>query len=605
MTLTVSGPFPKFSSMDSSPRHPYIHCRRGFQKRPLPMPQETVQRRLAAILAADVVGYSSLMEQDEIGTLTALKARRRDVLGPLVAHYHGRVVKVMGDGVLVEFASAVNAVQCAIELQKRMAEANDGLPKARRIVLRIGINLGDVIVEGSDLYGDGVNVAARLESLTDPGGICVSGSVYEQVKRKLDSGFDELGPQTIKNIAEPVHVYRVRPRPTSARQEHAGPEQKPLPLPAKPSIAVLPFTNMSNDPEQEHFADGLTEDLITDLSRNAGLFVIARNSTFAYKGKSVDARRISSDLGVRYLLEGSARRAAGRVRINVQLIDAIGGGHLWAERFDRGLEDVFAVQDEVTARIVEALVGRLTAPPPRNKPKNLDAYDLCVRGRALISASGGSPEAVREATVLLEEAIALDPGYAEAHRWQAFNLWVGWAHGAIPMNPNRRTSVEFAEKAVALDPNDAGNHWVLGHVLAYERRWPEAEAELATALELDPSHANAWASLGRNYGLWRSTGHRHRTHSKGASLGPASGSLVLLGAWLGAICGTPVRLCRRDPSQGSHVSDCVPTHPRGEPGSARADERGSPGGGTLHGEQPALHDLLLGRDAAIPRRGDP
>jgi TolB-like protein len=238
--------------------------------------------------------------------------------------------------------------------------------------------------------------------------------------------------------------------------------------------------------------DGLTDDLITDLSRNAGLFVIARNSTFVYKGKSVDVRRIARELGVRYLLEGSARRAAGRVRINVQLIDAIGGDHLWAERFDRSLEDIFAMQDEVTGKIVEALIGRLTAPPARNRPANLEAYDLCVRGRVLI---GRSPEAGRESRLLLQRAIALDPGYAEAHRWLALNLWAAWAHWGEPMEPSRQIAVATAEKAVTLDPNDAGCRWVLGLVLAYERRWPESDAEVAAALELDPNHADAWAVL--------------------------------------------------------------------------------------------------------------
>ncbi len=378
------------------------------------MTDDRAQRRLAAILAADVVGYSRLVELDEAGTIEALKQRRETVLQPLVAEHHGRVVKLMGDGVLLEFASAVNAVACAVEWQKRMAAANDGISEARRIVWRIGINLGDVIAEGGDLYGDGVNVAARLENSAQPGGVLVSGSVFEQVKRKLPFRFDDLGAQAMKNIAEPVHVYRVRLTPEV-------PVREALQLPAKPSIAVLPFLSMGGDPEQSSFADGLTEDLITDLSRNAGLFVIARNSAFAYKDKPADARQIAHDLGVRYLLEGSARRAAGRVRINAQLIDAVGGGHLWAERFDRSVEDVFAVQDEVTARIVEALVGQLTEPPARNRPKNMKAYDLCVHARRLDEES---PQASREAHLLLQQAIALDPEFAEAHRLLALNYWI-------------------------------------------------------------------------------------------------------------------------------------------------------------------------------------
>jgi TolB-like protein/class 3 adenylate cyclase len=450
------------------------------------MAEERVQRRLAAILSADVVGYSRLIEKDEGGTLATLKDRRKTILAPLVSRHDGRVVKVMGDGVLVEFASAVNAVTCSVELQKRMAEASKDLPEERRIVLRIGINLGDVIVDGGDLYGDGVNVAARLQSIAGPGDICVSGSVYDQVKRKLDLDFDELGPQTIKNISEPVAIYRVQ---SPGSQEHRRPPQ-PLSLPSKPSIAVLPFTNMSNDPEQETFVDGLTEDLITDLSRAAGLFVIARNSTFAYKGRTVDVRQAARDLGVRYLVEGSARRAAGRVRINAQLIDSIGGDHLWAERFDRGLEDIFAVQDEVTGKIVEALVGRLTTPPSRNRPANIEAYELCVRARGL---SLQTAEAAREANFLLERAIMLDPDYAEAHRWLAFNLWFGWAFWNGPRESNRSTATAEAQRAVTLDPNDAGNRWVLGIILGHERRWAESDAEFDATFKLDPNHADAWA----------------------------------------------------------------------------------------------------------------
>lgn len=451
------------------------------------MSEELVQRRLAAILAADVVGYSRLMAEDEVGTLATLRMLRRDVLNPLISRFAGRIVKVMGDGVLVEFASAVNAVQCASDLQKRIDEMNKDRPAKSQILLRIGINVGDVIVEGTDLYGDGVNIASRLEGLAGPGEILVSGNVYDQVKRKLAPGFDELGPQTVKNIAEPIHVYRLRQAADSRTSE---PVQ--LQLPAKPSIAILPFTNMGGAPEEEMFADGLTEDLITDLSRAANLFVIARHSSFVYKGKAVDVRQIARELGVRYVLEGSARRASGRVRINAQLIDALNGDHLWADRFDRSLEDIFKVQDEVTAKIVEALVGRLTVPAPRNRPHNLEAYDLCVSGRSLIAHS---PTSAREARVLLKRALELDPNYAEAHRWMAFNLWSTWTHWFEPEDQARRRSLEHGEKAVSLDPDDAGNRWVLGCLLAYERRWTEADAEFMAALNLDPSHADAWVML--------------------------------------------------------------------------------------------------------------
>ncbi len=449
------------------------------------MVEERAQRRLAAILAADVVGYSRLMEVDEAATLTALKTRRRDVLDPLVAKHHGRVFKVTGDGVLVEFASAVNAVQCAVDLQQGMATANGGQPEDQQIVLRIGVNLGDVMVEGGDLYGDGVNIAARLEAVADPGSILISGTAHDYVRNKVKTGFDDLGVQTLKNIAEPVRAYLVTGTPAIAMVASKAATDKP-------SIAVLPFVNMSGDPEQEYFADGLTEDLITDLSRHAGLFIIARNSTFAYKGKTMDARRIANDLGVRYLLEGSARRAAGRVRINVQLIDAIGGGHLWAERFDRSLEDVFAVQDEVTAKIVEALVGRLAMPPALSRPKSMEAYDLCVRARNLHEQS---PQAAKEGFLMLQRAVTLDPGYAEAHAFLALNHWLAWVHWGQPIDPNRSIAVATAEKAVALDPNHAGSRWILGTILAYERRWPESEAQFSAALNLDPNHADAWAEL--------------------------------------------------------------------------------------------------------------
>jgi TolB-like protein/class 3 adenylate cyclase len=449
------------------------------------MPEERARRRLAAILAADVVGFGRLMEADEAGTLAALKLRRREILNPLMARYEGRIFKVTGDGVLAEFASAVNAVRCAVELQRSFAEANRAVGQDRRIRLRIGVNVGDVVVEGSDLYGDGVNVAARLEPLAESDGICLSQSVYDQVKRKLDIRFVEIGPQSLKNIAEPVNVYRVSPL-----DEDGGPPL--LPLPDKPSIAVLPFASMSDDAGQETFVDGLTEDLITDLSRSPGLFVIARNSTFAYKGKAVDVRRIAQDLGVRYLLEGSARRAAGRVRINVQLIDALAGHHLWAERYDRNLEDIFAVQDEVTSRIVEALLGRLVGSPPRNRPKSMEAYDLCVRARVLLEQS---PQAAREARLLLQRAIELDPGYAEAHGWLALNHWIAWVHWGEAVAPHRRMSLELAERAVALDTGDAGCRWIQGMILAYEQRWPDADAAFARALDLDPSHADAWAEL--------------------------------------------------------------------------------------------------------------
>ncbi len=357
-----------------------------------------MERRLAAILAADVVGYSRLIREDEARTLTALKAHREELIEPKLAQYHGRIVKLMGDGLLTEFPSAVEAVQCAVEIQHLIGESNADVPEDKRVIYRIGINIGDIVVEGDDIYGDGVNVAARLEGLADPGGICVARNAYNQVKDKLDLTFEHLGEKEVKNIAEPVTIYRVVPddlaaalvtpvvrMPTVRRQARrpaiaaglllsllgvvglilwqpwapdvvpALPGRTASPLPDKPSIAVLPFANMSDDPQQEYFADGMTDDLITDLSKISGLFVIARNSTFSYKGKQVKVRQVAEELGVRYVLEGSVRRAGDEVRINVQLIDATTGGHVWAERYDRQLDNIFAVQYEIMESVVLAL----------------------------------------------------------------------------------------------------------------------------------------------------------------------------------------------------------------------------------------------------------
>ena len=347
-----------------------------------------------------------------------------------------------------------------------------------------------------------------------------------------------------------VTVPRVGYRFAGAVEQLDGAKRKPLPLPGKPSIAVLPFVNISNDPEQGTFADGLTEDLITDLSRNSGLFVIARNSTFAYKGRTMDVRAIAEELGVRYLLEGSARRAAGRVRINAQLVDAVSGEHLWAERFDRGLEDIFAVQDEVTARIVEALLGRLSAPPPRNRPKNLEAYDLCVRARRLMD---DTPQTAKEAHLMLTRAVSLDPDYAEAYRWLAMNHWMGWVHSGGPTEANRKAALELARKAVAIDPNDAGCRWILAYLLAYERSFAEADQEFAKAIELDPNEADAWAALSDIAVLAGRVGEGLEHIQKAFRLNPFPPSWYYL-ALAGAICGRRIRSRGRDTQQRRDLS---------------------------------------------------
>jgi TolB-like protein/Tfp pilus assembly protein PilF len=447
------------------------------------------QRRLAAILAADVAGYSRLMAGDETGTLAQLKRLRAEVIDPRISEFQGRIVGSAGDSLLVEFPSAVNAVEYAVQVQESLARQNSTLPEDRRMAFRIGVNVGDVIAEGDTIYGDGVNIAARLEKLAEPGGICIGSSVYDQVKGKLPYRYESIGAQRVHNIPEPIHAYKVQSRsPTVARL----PTVPPL---DKPSIAVLPFANMSSDPEQEYFVDGLADDLITDLSKIPGFLVIARNSTFAYKGRAVDIRSIAKDLGVRYVIEGSVRRSSTRLRINAQLIDATNNSHLWADRFDRDLADVFLLQDEIVGKIVNALTGALPSPviPSRRKATNLESYDLFVRGRALVLQS---PESNRTARPLLEKAIELDPEFADAHAWLAMSHAFAWAYGGQAKEPHHSLALAAAQRAVALDPENADAHTILGDLLMYEGDLDKSETELAIALRINPNHANAWAFLG-------------------------------------------------------------------------------------------------------------
>jgi len=384
------------------------------------MADERVQRRLAAIVAADVVGYSGLMEHDEAGTLARLKSLRAEVFDPTTTRFGGRVFKNTGDGALSEFASAVDAVQSAVEVQRALAARNADLPADARIILRIGISLGDVIVDGDDLYGNGVNIAARMEGLAEPGAICVSGNVHEHVCNTLDVTFEDLGEQVVKNIDRPVRSYRVHLE--SAAELVATTE--PLPLPEKPSIAVLPFQNMSGDAEQEFLADGVAEDIITALSRLRWLFVIARNSTFAYKGASSDVRDVARDLGVRYVLEGSVRRAGSRVRVTGQLVDATTGNHIWAERYDRDIEDIFELQDEITTAIVRAvdpeIQGAERERALRKRPENLTAWDYYQRG--LWHLARLTRDDLDQATEHLSEAISADPRFAPAWAVKSFTM---------------------------------------------------------------------------------------------------------------------------------------------------------------------------------------
>ena len=454
------------------------------------MAEERIKRRLAAILVADVVGYSRMMEADEAGTLAALKEQRKTILEPVVDEHGGRIVKLMGDGVLIEFASAVNAVTAALELQKKTTDAHDGVLETRQIVLRIGINLGDVIGEGSDIYGEGVNVAARLEKLAEAGTICVSGKVHDEVRGKVDGHFADLGERKFHNIAAPVRAYSLGPA------SGEGPPRPALELPNKPSIAVLAFENLSGDPEQEYFADGIVEEIITALSRIRWLLVIARNSSFVYKGRAVDVKQIGRELGVRYVLEGSVRKAGSRLRITGQLIDASTGAHLWADRFDGALEDIFDLQDRVTSSVVGAISPQLEQAEieraARKPTESLDAYDCYLRGVAALRLM--TLDANNEALRMFGRAIEIDPGFASAYgmaaRCYGQRKVAGW------MSDRARETAEaarLARRATELGRNDAVALCTAGFALAYVvGRVEDGDALIDQALALNGNLAWAW-----------------------------------------------------------------------------------------------------------------
>ena len=453
-----------------------------------------MERRLAAILFADVVGYSRLMSQDEIGTLGALKAIQAEVLSPKVADYHGRIVKYLGDGALVEFASVVNAVGCAMAVQQAIAERNEGEPKNQSLALRIGVNLGDVIADEDDIHGDGVNIAARLEGLAKPGGICISGKVHEEVAARLGLACDDLGEQEFKNIDRPVRVYRVR----QAEADPVG-QSHPLSLPDKPSIVVLPFDNMSERPDQDYFADGITDDIIARLARISQLFVIARNTAFTYKGRAVDMRTVAGELGVRYVLEGSVRRAGTRIRIGAQLIDGTTGHHLWAERYERALDDIFALQDDLTDSIVAAIEPELSSAEQerarRKPPHNLDAWDYYHRG--LWHMNRGDKEENTEALKQFDCALALDPEFASVHAEAANVRFNDIIDGYTEITPDIvQAGREAAARAVALDDRNSVAHLAMGKALLLECRHDAAIAELEMAVSLNPSSARALYGLG-------------------------------------------------------------------------------------------------------------
>jgi adenylate cyclase len=469
------------------------------------MAVERTERRLAAILAADVVGYSRLMGLDEVGTLDRLKALRREVFTPTITEFGGRIFKITGDGALAEFASAVDAVHSAVAVQRALAERNATLPEDKRLELRIGASLGDVIVEGGDLYGNGVNVAARMEGLADPGGICISGNVYEHVSQSLEMNFEDLGDQSVKNIDRPIRCYRVEMERSGPSEDGAQRSRSAAQLSDKPSIAVLPFDNLSDDPQQEYFSDGLAEDLITDLSKISNLSVAARNSSFSFKGQMPDVKDVAEKLGVTFILEGSVRKMGDRLRINAQLIDGADGRHIWAERYDGDMENIFEFQDDIREQIVSALQVSLTptdkALAERKPTDSVEAYDLFLKGRENFYRY--TPEHFLEAIKCLEEAIEIDPNFADAYSYLAWcHHLYGWTQFGPEYDDTLDRAHELAERGVALDGTSAFALALLGWIQAFLNRHDQAIANLEKAIAMAPNDAGVYATFGQVLNYW-------------------------------------------------------------------------------------------------------
>ena len=464
------------------------------------MAEERVDRRLAAIFAGDIAGYSRLMGVDEEGTMRQLKAHRKQLVDPKITEHRGRVVKTTGDGMLVEFVSVVDAVRCAVDIQRGMAERNSEVPPDKRIEFRVGINVGDIISDSNDIYGDGVNVAARLEALADPGGIMVSRTVYDQVRDKLSFGFEDLGEQNVKNIAHPIGVHRVslaEGAPPATFKSTAAAEPSTA---NRPSIAVLPFANMSGDPEQEYFADGISEDIITGLSKLRWFFVIARNSSFIYKGKALDVKRAARELGVRYVLEGSVRKGGNRVRITAQLIDAATNNHIWADRYDGDLTDVFALQDEITKKVVAAIEPKLLEAEgirsQNRSPEDLGAWDMVIHANSLFWRL--TKDEGEAAIAMLRGAVERYPNYAPAQSMLAFMMlvqgYLGWS--GVERESLVKQAGVLATRAAELDDSDPWAHLALGYVAYTMRRTDQAVEEFHRALDLNPNFAAAHGYLG-------------------------------------------------------------------------------------------------------------
>ncbi|MER8441124.1 adenylate/guanylate cyclase domain-containing protein [Mesorhizobium sp. M1312] len=444
-----------------------------------------MEQRLAAILAADMAGYSRLMEADESGTLARLRTHRIELVDPAIAKNKGRIIKTTGDGMLVEFQSVTDAVKCAVEIQQRMKRRNSDVPQERRIEFRIGINLGDIIFDDEDIFGDGVNIASRIEQLADVGGICVTAAVATQIADRLEIAMEDLGEKTLKNISRPVRLYRI------GFDSHVLPEVEAKRSISKPSIVVLPFNNMSGDPEQEFFADGLTEDIITELSRHHELFVISRNSSFVYKNRAVNVREVAEKLDVQYLVEGSVRKIGDRVRVTVQLIDTANDAHIWADKYDRKLDDIFAIQDEVTAAIAATLPGRVEAAQrdqlARAKPANMAAYECVLAAKVLHHRSTIADN--ERAQTLIGRAVALDPDYAHAHAWRACILGQAWVHNWCEDRDAVWNDIMAAlDRALALDDNDADVHRILAAVNVNNNELTTARYHQERALALNPNY---------------------------------------------------------------------------------------------------------------------
>ncbi|TIM33952.1 MAG: adenylate/guanylate cyclase domain-containing protein [Mesorhizobium sp.] len=444
-----------------------------------------MEQRLAAILAADMAGYSRLMEADESGTLARLRTHRIELVDPAIAKNKGRIIKTTGDGMLVEFQSVTDAVKCAVEIQQRMKRRNSDVPQERRIEFRIGINLGDIIFDDDDIFGDGVNIASRIEQLADVGGICVTAAVATQIADRLEIAMEDLGEKTLKNISRPVRLYRI------GFDSAVLPEVEAKRSISKPSIVVLPFDNMSGDPEQEFFADGLTEDIITELSRHHELFVISRNSSFVYKNRAVNVREVAEKLDVQYLVEGSVRKIGNRVRVTVQLIDTANDAHIWADKYDRKLDDIFAIQDEVTAAIAATLPGRVEAAQrdqlARAKPANMAAYECVLAAKVLHHRSTIADN--ERAQTLIGRAVALDPDYAHAHAWRACILGQAWVHNWCEDKDAVWNDIMAAlDRALALDDNDADVHRILAAVNVNNNELTTARYHQERALALNPNY---------------------------------------------------------------------------------------------------------------------